>query len=382
MAGRWDNIEILRAIDQEQQRQDGAPVWWWSGQDIMKHLTGLFTVDPSLYPGFVQELHIARDAGLLTFDPPSGAGRSLPPDPSRDPNMYLQNVRNFALTVAGQDRARGRVVVQELPDPAEDDGRLISKLILKAVAAAIDDEFEPEQAAVFLAEAGIPPTTLTVPEAAERHDTYGILYLLAEGSGSEGRRALRGFLGRWFDDQLVVGPGDELRVKLIEQLARQGWYVVDGVLVIGERTAGARTTSPVLRDARLAALHPAVREVAEQYVLSGHSGSAVFEVFKAVNLRTKKMAGMDLEPDNAALMGKVFSPKGPLLKLADLSTQTGRDVQEGHMLLFTGAHKAMRNPGAHELSDSVPLDETLELLSFASLLMRRLDGAELTATAV
>jgi uncharacterized protein (TIGR02391 family) len=372
--GRWDNIEILRAIDQEQQRQDGAPVGW-SGQDMMKQLLGTFTVDPSLYPGFVQELHIARDAGLLTFTPPHAAGRSLPPDPSHDPNIYLQSVRNFALTVAGQDRARGRVVIQDLPDPDEDDGRLISRVTLKAVAAAINEEYEPEQASVFLAEAGAPPATLILPDTVEPHDTYRMLYFLAHESGSEGRRALRSFLGRWLDDRLPTGPGDELRASLIEQMARQGWHVVDGMLVVGEAAVGTRPTSPVLRDARLAALHPEVRRVAEPYVRSGHLGSAVFEVVKAVNLRVKKLAGKESEPDNASLMGVVFTVKGPLLELADLSTQTGRDAQDGYMHLFTGVLKAVRNPGAHEPFSTPSLDEALELLSLASMLMRRLDSA-------
>lgn len=380
MAGRWDNIEILRAIDLEQQRQDGAAIWWWHGQDLMRHLAGTYTVDPSLYPGFIQELHIARDAGLLTFDPPHAAGNSLPPEAAQDPNIYLQLIRSFALTVAGQDRARGRVVVQDLPDPALDDGRLISRLILQAVAEAIDAEYEPAQAAVFLAEAGAPPSTLALPEAIEPHDTYGVLHFLAQESGSEGRRALRSFLGRWLDDRLATGPGDELRARLIEQLARQGWYVNDGQLVIGEPAAGTRPTSPVLRDARLSALHREVREVAEPYVRSGHLGSAVFETVKAVNLRVKRLAGKEQEADNASLMGVVFTAKGPLLRLADLSTATGRDVQDGYMHMFTGMLKALRNPGAHEPSGTLTLEDAFERLGFLSMLMRQLDRAEPSST--
>lgn len=347
---------------------------------MMQQLTRRYVVDSALYPGFVQELHIARDAGLLTFDPPHAAGRSLPPDPSTNAHMYLQSIRNFALTVAGQDRARGRVVIQEPPDPAEDDGRLISKVILTSVAAAITEEYAPQQAVMFLAEAGVPPATVTLPETVEPHDVYGVLNFLAHGSGSEGRRALRGFLGRWLDDRLVTGPHDELRTSLLEQFARQGWYVLDGVLVIGEPAAGTRASSPVLRDARLAALHPQVRQIAEPYVRSGHFGSAVFEVTKLVNRRAKQMANMEQEPDNAGLMGTVFSPKSPRLTLTYLSTQTGRDVQEGYMYLFMGTLKAVRNPGAHEPSGPMTLDETFELLALASLLMRRLDSAQRSTT--
>ena len=76
--------------------------------------------------GFVQELHIARDVGLLTF--------KVQPDPrpnlaDADPSWYLQTLSDFALTVEGQDRARGRIVARPHPDPGEDDGRPISNLI-------------------------------------------------------------------------------------------------------------------------------------------------------------------------------------------------------------------------------------------------------------
>ena len=45
---------------------------------------------------------------------------------------------------------------------------------------------------------------------------------------------------------------------MFEKLARRGWYVVDGNLVVGDPAKGKRVRSPILSDARLAALHPKI----------------------------------------------------------------------------------------------------------------------------
>ena len=121
--------------------------------------------------------------------------------------------------------------------------------------------------------------------------------------GSEGRRILRSFVGAWLDDCFISGPTDELRDEVVGKLARRGWYVVDGNLVIGDPAKGKRVRSPVLRDARLAAVHPEILTVSEQLFRDGHRAAAVFEAAKAVHNRVKKMTG--LPGDGAGLMGNV-----------------------------------------------------------------------------
>ena len=59
--------------------------------------------------------------------------------------------------------------------------------------------------------------------------------------------------------------------------------------------------------------------------------------------------------------------------LADLSTQTGKDIQAGYRFLFMGSQQAIRNPAAHEPFGEMDDDEAFELLGLASLLMRKLD---------
>ena len=77
--------------------------------------------------------------------------------------------------------------------------------------------------------------------------------------------------------------------------------------------------------------------------------------------------------DGTSLMQTVLSVKNPMLSLGDDPNE-----QLGNMSLFVGAIAAIRNPRAHALDDNAPevVDETLELLAFASLLFRRLDRAQ------
>lgn len=191
--------------------------------------------------------------------------------------------------------------------------------------------------------------------------------------GSEGRRHLRRFVGEWLDDRLIVGPSNDLRTELAEKLARQGRYVIDGNLVVGDPARGARVSSPILCDARLAALHPQVLDVAEQYVLSEHYGAAVFEAAKAMTNRVKTMTGR--AEDGTPLMQQVFSTDSPDLILGDLVSQSGRSTQEGFRFIFAGAVQAIRNPSAHEPFEALDLNQALEYLGLISLLMRKLDNA-------
>ena len=303
----------------------------------------------------------------------SGAAKS-------QPYYWLQQVRSFGLTVKGQDRARGIRVVQPLPNPAEDDGRQISGLILQQIGAAIAEEYAtPNQVLQFLGEGGIPLDRLTFPEEAPDIQTnrgdfvYAVLVALDMWS-SEGRRSLRRFLGEFLDDRMNSGPTEELRQKLVEQLARRGWYVVDGNLVIGKPARGTRARTPILRDARLAALHPEVLKVSEKLLRDGHAAAAVFEAAKALNNRVKDMSG--LTTDGVGMMGEAFNDKSPKIVVADLTTQTGKDEQSGYRFLLMGSQQAIRNPAAHAQFGQMADDEAFELLGLASHLMRKLDAVD------
>jgi uncharacterized protein (TIGR02391 family) len=161
-----------------------------------------------------------------------------------------------------------------------------------------------------------------------------------------------------------------VRKRIVALLAAQGWHVNDGCLVIGQRTADTvGRLTPLGQDARIAALHADVRQVADRYLESGHPEVAIFEAFKAINNRVKAMTGLEL--DGSSLMGEAFKDDDPAIVLADLSTETGKNIQAGYRFLFMGAVRGIRNPEAHELFTALDAEEALETLAFASLLMRR-----------
>jgi uncharacterized protein (TIGR02391 family) len=367
---RWDDIEILRRIDHHQSQHGGGELWSLNGMQLMDELAGRAVSEERLHRGFLQELHNLRDGGHLRFTVDTMVG-GQPPDAASNPHYYLQQVRRFALTTPGQDRARGRLVIQPLPDPAEDDGRAISRLVCEQVAIAIEKEYRPDQIPLFLNDSGIPLDR--VPVSDNSSESVAAVLAALDLWGSEGRRILRAFLGRWLDDQLHTGPDGETRVVMIEQLARQGWFIRNGRLVVGEPTISQRATSPALREARVAALHPQVVAAGERYIRSEHYAVAVFESMKAVVNRVKSMSGVD--NDGVDLMNRVFSAQRPLLVFGASTTTTQRSEHAGYRELFAGAVQAIRNPAAHEPMASLDVDEAFEMLNLASLLMRLLDRA-------
>ena len=71
-------------------------------------------------------------------------------------------------------------------------------------------------------------------------------------------------------------------------------------------------------------------------------------------------------------MHQAFSPKKPVIILDDLSTETGRNTQQGYMEIFAGAMMGIRNPKAHA-NITISPERGLQFLVLASLLMSKLD---------
>lgn len=117
--------------------------------------------------------------------------------------------------------------------------------------------------------------------------------------------------------------------------------------------------------------HPRVIRVSESLFKTGNYAQAIFEAFKAVDNFVKEKTALTL--DGQALMSKVFDENEPIIKLNDLLTRSDRDEQEGFKFMFKGATIGIRNPKAHGNVIQTDPYRTLEYLSFASLLMRRIE---------
>ena len=367
---RWDDLQILRLMDEAAESDPGALT---NGLQLMERARPTRELDHERDPpAFAQELLLARDAGLLTFQDRVFAQR--PADPRYEAYQWLQQICDLSLTIAGRDRARGREVIVELPDPDQDDGRIISGLVLEEIARGIADAFTPTQLPIFLVSSGVPKEFTPSPVTGEKWEyVLSVLSTLHDG-GSAARRALRVFIGAWLSDRLHESPSDRGRRRIVNRLGRQGWHVENEVLVVGDKTTvDISTLAPMDRDARIASLHPSIREVAAKYLDSGHPEVAIFEAFKALNIRVKDVTGID--DDGQGLMGSAMRDDNPPVRFGDLSTESGRNIQAGFRFMFMGAVRGIRNPNAHEQFRPLNDEEAFEQLSFASMLMRRLDAA-------
>lgn len=105
---------------------------------------------------------------------------------------------------------------------------------------------------------------------------------------------------------------------------------------------------------------------------NGHYAEATFEAFKYVDKVVQKLSSTN-ESGQRLMMG-VFSGDTPKLKLTPLSNTSEVDEQKGYQFLFSGAVMAIRNPRGHEIEIDEDPDTCLDHLSFASMLLRRLDA--------
>ena len=95
---------------------------------------------------------------------------------------------------------------------------------------------------------------------------------------------------------------------------------------------------------------------------------------KEVNKRVKDYVNTNSgqEHDGASLMNHAFSVNNPIIKLDDIQTTTGQNIQKGYMQIFAGSMTGIRNPKAH---DNILITESraIHFLFLASLLMYKLD---------
>lgn len=117
-------------------------------------------------------------------------------------------------------------------------------------------------------------------------------------------------------------------------------------------------------------LHPRIRAIGKSRYDAGHYADAVQAGLKEVNnvIKAHYRQLTASEIDGASLMNKAFSVKDPKIHLADLSTETGRNIQQGYMQIFAGTMTGIRNPTAHE---NLQVDQirAIHYLYLASLLL-------------
>ncbi len=373
----WHDFEILQLIDACHQGERGGI---HSGIDLAQTLATDRGVPLSNedYASLIRELFALHDAGLLTWQVMSSIGRVREISPN-DPNDYLNNIREFALTINGRDRARGQVIYVSTPDSDEDDGRPIASLTLEDVAKCIGRKYEPHQAVQLLMESCISFKDDPANES-ETWEKLFVIFVELDTGVSGQRRELRRFIGAWLDDELRIGPSDQEHKRITADLARQGWYAKDGCLVIGEPERKRRDAAPP--SPALDQLHPKVWEAAAPQWKVKHLHDAVMDASKAVNALLQAKVGRD-DVSEVKLVQPSFSSSlpttsEPRLRFPDIKDQQTRDSVTAGVLQFgVGCFMAIRNPIGHLPHEHHAISEqqALEQLAAWSQFARWIDRA-------
>ena len=105
--------------------------------------------------------------------------------------------------------------------------------------------------------------------------------------------------------------------------------------------------------------------------------SAVLELIVRVKGIVKEVTGVSV--DGTSAMQKAFAAKNPIIRVADIATRTGEDIQQGIMEIATGVVRCIRNPKVHEI---VPYTrrKAVQELCLISFLMDAIDQAEIIPT--
>ncbi len=123
-------------------------------------------------------------------------------------------------------------------------------------------------------------------------------------------------------------------------------------------------------------VHQSIISVSRSRFESGHYADSVEAAMKEINVRVKQICRNQTgqEDDGSSLMKKVFSVRNPIIVLGDISTESGKNIQQGYMEIFSGAMMGIRNPKAHE-NITITKERAIHFLYLSSLLMNIIDEA-------
>ena len=121
-------------------------------------------------------------------------------------------------------------------------------------------------------------------------------------------------------------------------------------------------------------LHPTVVKLARPRFEAGYYADAVESTFKGLNSKVKELfrSTKGRELDGPDLMRKALRTDDPVIVLGDLTTESGRNIQEGYSHIFAGVMQAIRNPSAHANTE-IGSDRACHELMLASLLFHQID---------
>ena len=129
-------------------------------------------------------------------------------------------------------------------------------------------------------------------------------------------------------------------------------------------------------------IHPLIQKSSKKLFEDGHFANAAEDAFIELNSRAKAIykklvPSAATVPDGTDLMHKLFGSNPLLCPVRDTGTESGNNYQQGFHFMTAGAMSALRNPKAHSNDEVLTAEEALRRLMFASMLMYKLDEADL-----
>jgi uncharacterized protein (TIGR02391 family) len=116
-----------------------------------------------------------------------------------------------------------------------------------------------------------------------------------------------------------------------------------------------------------------INEKCKQLFIDGHINESVRKAFEIFEARVQKSSG--LEDTGKDLMMKVFNENSPVIKIAEISTQRGKSIQEGYRFLAAGSMLFLRNKFSHGDEEQESYIDGFQMLLTANLLLRELNKA-------
>ncbi|MGE8121539.1 TIGR02391 family protein [Pseudomonas fulva] len=129
-------------------------------------------------------------------------------------------------------------------------------------------------------------------------------------------------------------------------------------------------------------LHSSLRDRVRKYYENQQYGDAADQGVKIYFEQIRKASGLKL--DGADLVGKAFGTRPPAIKIADIDTDSGENIQKGQDHLSRGLFMGFRNPLNHSPIDTLVPNtfseiDCLDILSLTSYLVTRVEAARQSA---